>query len=207
MRYTLVAAAAALALSLPSGAEAAGCGKHTSGELSCRFSDRAKIMNFKQSHILVGGTLTVFLNFEEALSAPLEVSYYTDYHYDEYGFHGWIIAGNNGWDWWTESLAPGSESYTLSLTINHPVVFDGGGWDDAWIIAIGRGAMEMTIHAPGNYDWSYEWHPVTDEVFTPVPEPASWAMMIAGFGMVGAAMRRSKTASLRSRARSSAAFS
>jgi len=29
--------------------------------------------------------------------------------------------------------------------------------------------------------------------FGVVPEPASWAMMIAGFGMVGAAMRRRKT--------------
>lgn len=27
-------------------------------------------------------------------------------------------------------------------------------------------------------------------VFAPVPEPASWAMMIGGFGFVGAAMRR-----------------
>jgi hypothetical protein len=27
-----------------------------------------------------------------------------------------------------------------------------------------------------------------------VPEPASWAMMIGGFGMVGAAMRRRRTA-------------
>jgi hypothetical protein len=29
---------------------------------------------------------------------------------------------------------------------------------------------------------------------TPVPEPASWAMMIAGFGLVGAAMRRRASA-------------
>ena len=28
----------------------------------------------------------------------------------------------------------------------------------------------------------------------PVPEPASWAMMIGGFGLVGAAMRRQRTA-------------
>lgn len=30
-------------------------------------------------------------------------------------------------------------------------------------------------------------------VFAPVPEPASWAMMIGGFGFVGAAMRRRST--------------
>jgi len=28
--------------------------------------------------------------------------------------------------------------------------------------------------------------------FAPVPEPATWATMIAGFGMVAAAMRRGK---------------
>ena len=28
-------------------------------------------------------------------------------------------------------------------------------------------------------------------VNAPVPEPATWAMMISGFGLVGAAMRRS----------------
>jgi hypothetical protein len=30
--------------------------------------------------------------------------------------------------------------------------------------------------------------------FTPVPEPASWAMLISGFGLTGAAMRRRRTA-------------
>jgi hypothetical protein len=29
-----------------------------------------------------------------------------------------------------------------------------------------------------------------------VPEPASWAMLIAGFGLTGAAMRRRRTAAL-----------
>lgn len=40
-------------------------------------------------------------------------------------------------------------------------------------------------------------NPLAIEVFShlfSVPEPATWAMMIAGFGMAGAAMRRSRTA-------------
>jgi PEP-CTERM motif len=32
----------------------------------------------------------------------------------------------------------------------------------------------------------------TNTIFRTVPEPASWAMMIAGFGLVGGAMRRRK---------------
>lgn len=35
---------------------------------------------------------------------------------------------------------------------------------------------------------------------TPVPEPATWAAMIAGFGLVGGAMRRRAAGSVRSRA-------
>jgi hypothetical protein len=34
----------------------------------------------------------------------------------------------------------------------------------------------------------------TDTPFGPVPEPASWAMLIAGFGLTGAAMRRRRAA-------------
>jgi hypothetical protein len=31
------------------------------------------------------------------------------------------------------------------------------------------------------------------DITTAVPEPATWAMMILGFGLVGGAMRRPKT--------------
>jgi len=53
----------------------------------------------------------------------------------------------------------------------------------------------ITISRPGNDAWgidnvSYGFPTLTPEV----PEPASWAMMIAGFGLVGAAMRRRQTA-------------
>jgi hypothetical protein len=34
---------------------------------------------------------------------------------------------------------------------------------------------------------------VSNFSITPVPEPASWAMMIGGFAIVGAAMRRRRT--------------
>ncbi|MBS3960497.1 MAG: PEP-CTERM sorting domain-containing protein [Sandarakinorhabdus sp.] len=38
--------------------------------------------------------------------------------------------------------------------------------------------------------------PILDNVLvTQVPEPATWAMLIAGFGLVGFAMRRRRTLS------------
>jgi hypothetical protein len=42
---------------------------------------------------------------------------------------------------------------------------------------------------------SVGYGPLLDNVVvTQVPEPATWAMLIAGFGLVGSAMRRRRTA-------------
>lgn len=47
----------------------------------------------------------------------------------------------------------------------------------------GFGAYKLTISGPGDISLS-----------SAVPEPATWAMMIAGFGLAGAALRRRKGA-------------
>lgn len=61
----------------------------------------------------------------------------------------------------------GWTKYTLSFTgTARSVVLAGGGVFD-----------DLTIGAPGN-------------ISGPVPEPASWALLIADFGLTGAAMRR-----------------
>jgi hypothetical protein len=44
------------------------------------------------------------------------------------------------------------------------------------------------------YSTGHHVSPPTDPVTGAVPEPASWAMMIGGFGMVGATLRRRRTA-------------
>lgn len=51
--------------------------------------------------------------------------------------------------------------------------------------------LSFTI-APQNTNggWIQFDNIVVDEIGSPVPEPATWAMMIAGFGMVGGAIRR-----------------
>jgi hypothetical protein len=58
-------------------------------------------------------------------------------------------------------------------------------------------AIDLAYHGSSGvviYSTGHHVAPPTDPVNGAVPEPASWAMMIGGFGMVGAAMRRRRTA-------------
>ncbi len=41
-----------------------------------------------------------------------------------------------------------------------------------------------------NTNWAFDILNVDQAIGNDVPEPAAWAMMLAGFGLVGAAMRR-----------------
>lgn len=68
---------------------------------------------------------------------------------------------------WSADLAPGA--YTLRL--------NGVGNDNAWDVLIDDVRLEQVTGLP-----------------SAVPEPATWALMIVGFMSVGAALRRSRTA-------------
>jgi len=70
-----------------------------------------------------------------------------------------------------------------NLISARPVLFTGTTSDPTLL----TGTFTLTqFLGPGRYTLT-----VTD--ISAVPEPASWAMMIAGFGMAGAALRRRKT--------------
>jgi hypothetical protein len=52
-------------------------------------------------------------------------------------------------------------------------------------------------HGPHDDSWNYFFNAGNarlDATFNSVPEPATWAMMIAGFGLAGAALRRRRAA-------------
>lgn len=82
-----------------------------------------------------------------------------------------------------------------SFTVN-----SGNGWQVREIDSDGVYRLDM-LASPGGIDFSFfgidNLTFTAGEVVSPaVPEPASWAMMIAGFGLVGAATRRQRRLAL-----------
>ncbi len=64
-------------------------------------------------------------------------------------------------------------------------------------ITTAKSATYLENVGPNGFDWSDTGF--TLATFAPtsaVPEPATWAMMIAGFGVVGGAVRRRRPAAL-----------
>lgn len=51
--------------------------------------------------------------------------------------------------------------------------------------------LEFDNNSGGGFNWIFG---IGELSFNPVPEPATWAMLIAGFGLVGATMRRRRSA-------------
>jgi len=75
------------------------------------------------------------------------------------------------------------------------------GWIESTYTIGGTGSYKLrlgvTNFADGNYDSGLAYAGVTvagNEVPLSAPEPASWAMMLGGFGLVGSALRRRRTA-------------
>ncbi len=62
----------------------------------------------------------------------------------------------------------------------------GGKVGNIWMVA------SSFVNQDGKKD-SFKFSQLTVSYMDPLPEPESWAMMLAGFGFVGAAMRRSRT--------------
>ena len=187
-------------------------------------SGGAYILDAIEVHLAGNGWYGVRINFDRPVPEGWEIYLMGDreYHYDEYRPPYTHVTGGNadGYDYiYRDPIESGSEthwfkyvdpkrsgpSYFITSSCNRSGCIDNvigreyQGW--TW------GGMGWTMGAqlPGGDDWAPDapafgaplGYTVTIIKFGAVPEPASWAMMVAGFGLVGAAMRQRSTASTR----------
>ncbi|PZO86692.1 MAG: hypothetical protein DI623_16060, partial [Sphingomonas sanxanigenens] len=66
------------------------------------------------------------------------------------------------------------------VTAQDLAIFDAMGWN-------------LNVDVLDNLDYHMSTSQMMDRFRSAVPEPTTWAMLIAGFGMVGGAMRRRRT--------------
>ena len=83
-----------------------------------------------------------------------------------------------------ESLGNGSSSFSSPRILS-----TSGKYGTLWMVAASMANQD------GRYD-AFKFSSLTVRTMPAVPEPATWAMMISGFGLVGAALRRRRAASI-----------
>ena len=88
-------------------------------------------------------------------------------------------------------LAPG-QSVLVVAGLQLPV--NRGGWADASATFTARLGDDLTVETKDALTVSLASAISQGAVVTGVPEPTSWAMLIAGFGLVGATLRRRRAA-------------
>ncbi len=93
---------------------------------------------------------------------------------------GVVLTGGDDVDQDYTLLQTGPTRYAVDVTVypDHSVPYPDGGHDDYYETCCSI-SIFGSAESPGSYTLSY----------APVAEPESWALMIAGFGVVGAAMR------------------
>jgi len=131
-----------------------------------------------------GGTATALNSYAPGFSDPIKA-----------------IDGNTGGNYYSDTIyhSLGTASDFLDITLAAPTTLssltlygrtDGGSSRDLYTVSISNAAG--TVLYSGNLNATGVTHSATVAFDAPsaVPEPASWAMLIAGFGLVGAAARR-----------------
>lgn len=180
MKLLSVLAAAVLAMGVSASAASAAVVTRSFEFFATNFGPGAPLAN-------VSGTFTI--TFDPALSVGAGTL-------DTLSVPGLgLNAGNTGF---TYSAVPGMPMFS-ALTVGGVVGGIGG-------VAAGANDFALSFMGPGTDPFSYlplsfSYSTAGGSVWAgdfqvspaaPVPEPATWAMMIAGFGLAGAALRRRK---------------
>lgn len=136
------------------------------------------IFQFDQAVELVGGRFSTFSVNGAARDSDASVHY-----------------GTTGLDWMTAPDLDGENSSALDALFSGSFISLGGGSTNTR--DLGTGGLVGNIWLIGaaftNQDGridGFKFSNLTVNTVPGIPEPATWAMMIAGFGMAGAAIRR-----------------
>jgi hypothetical protein len=91
---------------------------------------------------------------------------------------------------------PNFDFSDFTLTVNGSTVFGAGGSPACTFCIVDNGENKFTVSGPGVNSLYFTFDPAIGdakqfrvEFFNAIPEPATWAMMIMGFGGVGAMLR------------------
>ena len=173
---------------VPAGAVQLQCfGNLPGGFASCEHPNASLPVDIV--HIDAPGTFNAHVSFASALTNDLELLGSQDFHFDVYDPGGHMIGGDNGFvKFFVDFNIPaGLTGFSFQYTIPDFFVsttdwLDRGETDSLYTGTDSRFELTSNSALPA---FTFDVSKVNA-----VPEPASWALMIAGFGAVGATMRR-----------------
>lgn len=134
------------------------------------------------------GTYKVTLNTASTIEVYLDPI--GEYHYDEYDAAGNNIFGDNGANYFSVADKKQVGGFTTAyFTVSQGSLHCCWAWPPGSTVSTeswGRGWLNVYINYEREHIGS-AWTLSVDKL--PIPEPASWAMLISGLGLAGAMLR------------------